>query len=738
MDDASGLAAAALGSGEAARELLARAVEASEAPTYVTDADWRIVYVNRGFTRLFGYRLDEVAGKTPPELLASEYDPAAAAAIHHRLHEGRTFSGDRLLRLPDGGRIWARASDAPIHDERGRLLNVVGVLTDITQSKLHETLQQAVLESMARDESLEAVMTLLCTAAERMAPDTVTSVLRVDAQGRLHPLAGPGLTDEYKRQLEGMPIGPRHGSCGTSAYLGEAVTVTDIEHDPLWDGYRHLVRPMGFKACWSTPIKNSHGRVVGTFAFYFRECRGPSAFIQRLVSVCAYLCALALEREASQQRIRELAFFDALTGLPNRALLLAQADRVLGEAARTHRLAAVLFVDLDRFKQINDVFGHAQGDALLSLVAERLRGNLDPEDIIGRLVGDEFVLVLMREDLDQIHSLLERLRGRLSEPCQVGASAMTPAASIGVSLFPDDGHDMGSLLQRAGMARLQAKRDQRGSISFYRETMNHALRERLALEAALREALAEGRMRLAFQPQVALKDGRLYGVEALARWHHPQWGDIPPSRFIPLAEECGLIQELSQWVLRDACRQLTAWRGDGFDVPAISVNLSPLDFRDPELPATIGGVLREFRLAPRDLVVELTENILLDADPNTQSTLRQVHAQGVRVAMDDFGAGYSSLGSLRRLPIDELKLDKSFVDDLEHDPSSRALSQAVIGIGDSLKLVTVAEGIETESQREILMAQGYHAGQGYLFSPPLPAGDFREWWRGFERAHAPV
>jgi EAL domain-containing protein (putative c-di-GMP-specific phosphodiesterase class I) len=277
------------------------------------------------------------------------------------------------------------------------------------------------------------------------------------------------------------------------------------------------------------------------------------------------------------------------------------------------------------------------------------------------------------------------------------------------------------------MAMYQAKSLGRGRSSFFSHELNQLAQERLTLEIALRDALENQQLRLHYQPQVRMRDGLLYGVEALARWHHPQFGDISPARFIPLAEECGLINQLGLWALREACRQLAAWRRQGLNIPAISVNLSPTNFHNLDLPGMIANTLQEHNLQASDLTLEITESVMMDTNPSTMKTLNDVHTQGVRLSMDDFGTGYSSLSYLRRLPIQELKLDRSFVSDLEQDATNRALSEAVIRLGESLHLTVVAEGIESPVQQRILTDQGYHVAQGYLFSRPLTAADLEAW-----------
>ena len=708
--------------------LLSLSVNATRSATCIVDAAARLLYVNDGLVQLLGYSREEVLGLSPLMffVLDTEVDVPVLPELE-RMFGGEPHEVSALISKRNGQRLWVHVSSAPVFDARGQVDNTVIVLTDITRFKLHEVLQDKVVGALLKEESLENVLALMCQEIERIAPEVIVSILSVDSNGILHPLASPGLPVEYSRAIEGLSIGPIAGSCGTAAYRGKPVLVTDINHDPLWADYKALAEKAGLRACWSIPVRNSCGRVAATFALYFRECRGPDTLHAHLVTAGTHLCMLALEREEARQAIRRMAYYDGLTGLPNRNLLLAKAQRTIAEVAREQAELAVLFVDLDRFKQVNDALGHAAGDELLQVMAQRLSSVLRESDIVGRLSGDEFVLVLPRRNATQVTRFLERLKRVLSFPAPIAGTSVVLSASIGISLCPGDGQDMERLLQCADIAMYQAKRAERGSFSFFLEEMNRIAQSRLILETALRMALAGEGLELVYQPQINLHSGTLVGVEALARWDHPTLGIISPERFIPLAEECGLINELSQWVLQTACGQLAQWREQGLTVPSLSINLSPINFHNLNLAAQITQQLQRYELQAADLCVEVTEGVLLSNSPGTEQTLKELHALGVRLAIDDFGTGYSSLGYLRHLPISELKLDKSFVDDLECDASCRALSESVIGIGRGLSLLVVAEGIEHAAQRDILKAQGYEVGQGYFFSVPLPAGAFRQW-----------
>jgi diguanylate cyclase (GGDEF)-like protein len=571
-------------------------------------------------------------------------------------------------------------------------------------------------------------MALVCREVERIAPEVTASILAVDDQGLLHPLAAPGLSPAICQALNGVPIGPRAGSCGTAAFRGAPVVVTDITTDPLWADYRALFEPSGMRACWSSPICDHAGKVIGTFAFYFREPRAPDALHRRLVDVCLHLCALAIERNATRQRIHQLAFFDELTGLPNRAMFRSSAERALASLRQEDHPGAVLFIDLDRFKQVNDTLGHVAGDALLCEVAKRLTQCLRARDLIGRLAGDEFVLLLSECSTGQVVQMAQSMLQEMARPMDLHGQAHVCHASIGIAMFPDDGDAIDTLLRHADQAMVQAKSDHRHSLQLFSAEMNRRAQERAALERALRQALAERSLSLHYQPQVlSSAPGTLHGVEALARWQHPEWGMVPPSRFIPVAEEAGLIHELTLWLLDEACAQLSAWRAAGHSVPCVAVNLSGRSFHQAEFAQQVCDALERHGLRTNDVLLEITESVMMDARPVTLANIEALHHKGFKLSLDDFGTGYSSLSYLHRLPISELKLDMAFVQDLTTSPTARALTVSVLSIAHSLGMVVVAEGVETTGQQQWLQAHGCPVMQGYLFGRPMPPDELKAW-----------
>ena len=435
------------------------------------------------------------------------------------------------------------------------------------------------------------------------------------------------------------------------------------------------------------------------------------------------------QHKRTEQELRYLANFDTLTSLPNRALLSERLSRAIIRAHRQDRRVAVLFLDLDRFKDVNDSLGHAAGDRILRAAAVRLQQTVGAQHTVARLGGDEFTVII--EDLAHAHDaerVAREIINAFEAPLMLDdRREITISPSIGISLYPDHAQVPTALLKHADTAMYQAKAAGRRTFMRYDDNMDVAVRQRATLSGALRKVLDRGELRLVFQPRLSLPASRITGVEALLRWYSPEHGDIPPNDFIPLAEECGLMGAMGRWALDQACRQLVQWRREGLEVPAVAVNLSASNFHNLQLPAIVAQTLVCHGLQASDLVVELTESILLDSNATTLQTIDRLHAQGVRLSMDDFGTGYSSLSYLRRLPITELKLDQSFVADLENEPTARALSEAILGIGTSLGLTAVAEGVDTEAQKNILQEQGYAVVQGYFFARPMAPEQLAGW-----------
>jgi diguanylate cyclase (GGDEF)-like protein/PAS domain S-box-containing protein len=694
----------------------------------ITDVEQNIVYVNSAFTTLFGYTSEEAEGRRAGELIAGCHtDRTAIAKLVKRLmHGGRRGEAEVLAYDKDGEEIWVCARIDAFRDKKGRVKHIFALLEDITETKQLRSLQQLIMGSLADEVPITDIADRLCRRVEEIAPDVVCSLLHVDAAGLVHPLGGPSLPEDYSRALDGIAIGPNVGSCGTAAFYGEPVLATDLDTDPRWQPYKAMPLEVGLRACWSTPIKAKDGRVIATFAFYFRESRAPSKWHRRIVDACVNLGAFAIERKEARAEIARLAYHDILTGLPNRAQLRHLITTAI-DACPTGSHVALAFLDVDHFKDVNDTLGHAAGDELLIQLAQRLREHIGPEDMLGRLGGDEFVILLPQRTAEGAERVAAGITEALSTPLRLGSKLMPMSASIGISLYPDHATDIDTLMQQADAAMYMAKQAGRSTYRLFSAEMNGLAEQRLALIAALRKAIAESALTLSYQPQIRSCDGAIHGVEALARWHDAVLGDISPAKFIPLAEECGLIEQIGLWSVREACRQMASWRRAGLNIPSVSVNLSPINFRNVTLAARLKDILSEYELPSDALMLEITEGVFMQDSVAALETMNAIRELGVGLSVDDFGTGYSSLSRLAHLPIRELKIDRSFMRDIEKDAGALAIATAVVRVGQGLGMTVVGEGVETEGQRKVLSELGCDVVQGFLYAPALAPVAFERW-----------
>lgn len=429
------------------------------------------------------------------------------------------------------------------------------------------------------------------------------------------------------------------------------------------------------------------------------------------------------ERRKSEARIQFLAHYDDLTQLPNRSSFNDFLQRELARARRQDQKLAVLCLDLDRFKEINDIFGHHMGDNLLKGVAARLLKTTRETDIVARLSGDEFVILQVGIDQPMgAQALAERLGDEFKHVFDFDGQEILTSCTIGISLYPSDGTDSGTLLRNADTALYRAKAEGRGSYRFFEPSMDKQLRERRILDLELRQSLIRNQIYLHYQPQVNLNAAQLVGFECLARWRHHELGEIPPSLFIPLAEESGFIIQLGLWVLQQACAEAAQWQRP----LNIAVNLSPVQFQQGDIVKAIREILKDTGLAPQRLELEITEGVLLRDKERATAILQELKAMGIRIAMDDFGTGYSSLSYLQSFPFDKIKIDSSFVSGLADNEDARAIVQAIVGLGKGLKMPVVAEGVETEAQLAILRGESCDEIQGYLVSKPCAISDFED------------
>lgn len=590
-------------------------------------------------------------------------------------------------------------------------------------------LQQEMLEAMASGVPLRQLMELLCRRAEAFAPSAICSVLGVDDERCLLHLASPSLPAHYARAIDGAKIGPKTGSCGTAAFRGQPVEVTDIATDPLWEDYRQLALPLGLRACWSTPIITANGNVVGAFAFYFTQPRGPSIVERQIVTACVSLCAIALEHEQTRQNIYRLAFRDALTKLDNRN----RFQQRLGEALRlikdTKQRLAVYYIGLDRFHLINDTLGHAKGDELLRAIADRLADAKKHGDILARIDGDEFAIVQIGNFKEQdIAKFARKILETIEEPCSIEGQQIVMQAGVGIALAPDDASSEDDLIKNAASALHRMKGRSRGLYQFYEKELDLRMRKRRKLEVDMREAMEAGEFELHYQPIVAADDSKLVRAEALLRWHHRERGNIAPAEFIPIAEETGFIIPLGAWVVEEACAAAAKWP----DEIGVAVNLSSVQFESPDLFNTIVNALKKHGLAASRLEIEITESVLLRDSTMNMAVLDEMSDLGVSIALDDFGTGYSSLSYLQRFPFDCIKIDRSFVQNICSSREALKIVRSMVMLAHSLGLRVTAEGVETDAQFAAMRGEGCDDVQGLYVAGALPLRLFQ---RMIEASH---
>jgi diguanylate cyclase (GGDEF)-like protein/PAS domain S-box-containing protein len=691
-----------------------------------------LVRCNQRYAEIYGFDSPEAAvGRSSVELYESEQDARSLGRrAYPLLAAGETFRSEQLMRRQNGERFWAHLT--------GRLINAdnaadgsIWIVDDIHERKLAD----AALADLHAEQQLifdHAMVGIVYLRGRR-----VTRCNRAFEQLFGY---GPGeldgqlsrawyLSDEDWKAAGDLCYAPL--SRGDSFHAEMLLCRKD--GTPVWCEVRSkaidrsdLLRG----SIWIT--QDITARKLAAQELEQARAQLEALVQQRTEQLSQTVAELELkvaEQQAAEARAERLALFDGLTGLPNRHLLADRASQAIDIARRGDEPLAVLFLDLDHFKNVNDSLGHRIGDALLSQLASRLRAAVREQDTVARMGGDEFVLVLPLTDIAGAAHLATKLMALASAPFQVDQQELTVTPSMGIAMFPTDGDDFDTLCKCADAAMYRAKRDGRNAYRFFTSEMQAQSARALLLENALRRAQERGQLSLHYQPQFALEDGdqsRVIGAEALLRWQHPELGWVSPAEFIPIAETTGLILPIGEWVLREALSQLRCWDAAGLPELTMAVNLSAVQFRHDDLPQLVERVLADVGMPAGRLELELTEGAAMDNPTVAITVMNELHARGVRLSIDDFGTGYSSLSYLKKFRVSKLKIDQSFVRDLSDDAEDRAIVDAVIRMAGALGLQTLAEGVETEGQLAFLRREGCQAVQGYLFSRPLPAEAFAQ------------
>jgi diguanylate cyclase (GGDEF)-like protein/PAS domain S-box-containing protein len=680
-----------------AQRLSAISHQASQA-LYVKDDQGRYLLFNRAAEEMLACPACEVIGRDDHALFPEAEAANLIESDRKLMAERRIETIDRTLTTRSGVRTFS-VTKAPLLDTMNRVVGLIGVSRDITEMlAASNALRRSEARYRSMFENMLSGFASLEVIYENGRPvdfRCLLTNLSFETHTGLKNTVGQRLSELFPTFTE-----------TDSVFYETMIRVAETGRPETLEGYSNLLK----------------GWFVSS---YFMTDDGLLAVIFDNIT----------ELKSAEQRVEHLAYHDSLTGLPNRLLAEDRMTLAAAHAQRERTMAALLFLDLDSFKGINDSLGHACGDDLIRAVAERLRGCVRETDTISRHGGDEFLIVLTGpRTSDAISTTTHKILARIAQPFEIQGQPLLTTASIGIAVYPDDGTDFATLLKKADTAMYHAKEEGRNTYRFFDQRMNIGVAEQLRLRNGLHQALDNGEFELHFQPQIDLATDRVIGAEALIRWNHPDLGRVPPDRFIPVAEESGLIVPIGDWVLREACRRAAAWQSQGLAGVTVAVNLSALQFKRGNLKQTIVNALTEFGLDPACLELELTESILIKDVEEVLATVFQLKALGLKLAIDDFGTGYSSLSYLKRFKVDKLKIDKSFIRDLATDPDDAAIIRTIIQMARNLNLRTIAEGVENQEMLDLLRLFACDEIQGYLIARPMPADEFV----AFVRAYSPT
>lgn len=577
-------------------------------------------------------------------------------------------------------------------------------------------LQNIILKMVAQGEELQATLEKLCVEVEHILLGAVASVLTLDDRGRQHPCAGPGLPSGYSMALDDLEIGPKAGSCWSAAFFGEAVIVEDIENDPRCNDFKTLALSCGLSACYSNPIYSSKGKILGTFALYFREARPPSLFEQTIVESCLPLCMIALERHERVQEHRRLAFTDVLTGLPNRARFNVAMDEISpGEWA-------LLLVDVDNLKVVNDTFGHAAGDDLIASAAQGLLSVVSPRAVY-RLGGDEFAVVLGGTSVPEAERFAAEFARNVHRPTLCAGHTVFPSITVGIA-HSEQRYSANEVRHFADLALYHAKDTARGGFVTYDAALTSTIAKRYEVIQSVAAALRDDRIEAWYQPIVRIDTGEIVGVEALARMRLASGEMLPAAVFHEATKDAHVAASLTRTMINRIATDLGHWLRLGIPIQHVGINLSAADFQCEDFTESLQAAFERQGVPLHHAILEVTESVYLGGrDQLVAKKIAAMRATGLKVALDDFGTGFASLTHLITVPVDIIKIDKSFTDRLGVDDVSVAIVEGILHIAKRMGVRVVAEGVESPAQAEMLFARGCTLGQGYLYAKAMPASE---------------
>lgn len=705
------------------------------------DKENRILRANKPAAESMGLTVEAMEGRSTYELYPDE------AKKYHEDDLEVIMSGKPKLgiieqyQVASGEKRWVRTDKLPYVDEVGNTIGVIVFAVDITDRKLIEDQlrdqekrlrnQNQVLVELAKGQALNSgdIKTVLREITEASA-DTL-NVARVGVWFLNHGSSVIYCVDSYERHapnhLHGMELTTEKYPVYMQALENDRfIAAHDVLSDFRTQEFaRNYFHPHGISSILDAPIR-MRGKTIGVICHeHIGPARHWTVEEENFAASMADLVALAMEsceRKKAQDQLNHLAYYDVLTDLPNRVLFMDRLNQALITAKRNQKEIAVMFLDLDQFKRINDTLGHAVGDEVLQAVGQRLKKVLYETDTLTRIGGDEFSILLAElAKSDDVTKVADKIFHCLEDPIFVNGQELYTTGSLGIAIYPNDGIDGVTLLRNADVAMYQAKEKGRNTFQLYSSAMSAKTFERLLMENSLRHALDRGELRLCYQPQVDIRTEKVVGVEALLRWQHPQLGLVEPARFITIAEETGLIVPIGEWVMRQACSQAKSWQDAGFVPVSMAVNLSDRQFNYSNLVEVVAKVLQDTGLDAKYLELELTESMIMKNIEETIDTLTQLKKMGVSISIDDFGTGHSSLMYLKRFPLDSLKIDRSFVRDVANDPNDAAIARTIIALAHNLKLKVIAEGVESREQLSFLRMNQCDVIQGFSYSRPISA-----------------
>jgi diguanylate cyclase (GGDEF)-like protein/PAS domain S-box-containing protein len=680
---------------------------------------------------------ERVLGATRWELDAVPVGGDGTWDAHRATVEAKQPFADLIFKRidPSGETRYIASSGQPVFDAKKRFKGYRGIAKDVTASMRAEQLlrlEHMVARSLSEADSASGALKAVIRAIGETQSwecgryfgwDDKTQLL---AFNEFWHVPGAALEIFIAKSRE-LTYATGAGLIGQAFESRQPLWVTDLANDPR--AKAGIARDAGMRGAFLFPVM-AQGRPTGVLVFHSREVREPDERLLQAVRVIGAQIGQFVQRKRAEERVQYLATHDALTGLPNRVMFSQLLNHEIEVARRYKRTFAVMFVDLDRFKYVNDTLGHGAGDSLLKEIGSRFKECVRAADVVARLGGDEFVVLLQEiGNEEQLAGVARKLLSAAIRPVVVGGQECRVTASIGVCIFPADGQDEPTLMKNADIAMYLAKEEGKNNFQFFSEEIKTLSVERLTLESSLRHALERNEFFLQYQAKLDLRTKRITGVEALLRWRHPELGLVPPTQFVPVAEDTGLIVPIGTWVLRTACAQNVAWQREGLPPVCVAVNLSARQFADDTLPEDVHYALKESGMKAELLELELTESMVMRNPDRAARLLASIKKMGVRIAIDDFGVGYSSLAQIKRFPIDTLKVDRSFIRDLEKNAEDRAITEAIITMGKTLSLTVVAEGVETEEQQTFLLERACDAMQGYYFSKPIDHDQFASFVR---------